>query len=66
MAKGDYLSDPKLRAQLVEDLRLAENQLRPTAAPYRLRAALKRHAFALCDHARLNSDGTCRYCEGKP
>jgi len=54
-----HQSKDSFRADIVERLRA-----RAAASPDRKR--LLEAAAALCDHARILPDGTCRYCETVP
>jgi len=64
-------SDDSKRTRLVESLRVAASILTRTGRgpEYReeARAAVASELLAtaaqLCDHERLNPDGSCRYCE---
>ena len=67
-------TDDNARSSLVEDLRFASalltgesrcvDEAHLVRCSFRLARRLREVAQRLCDHARINSDDTCRYCEG--
>ena len=68
-----FLDDDTARGRLVEHLRCAHGILTqsgtdygpemPVRVSFVTAAALLDAAQRLCEHARVSSDGRCRYCE---
>jgi hypothetical protein len=60
---GHFVEELRCSASILDGTAPQCGEPANTQVRFQMAAKLREAAAKLCDHARFNSDGTCRYCD---